>query len=939
MSNPANNISTMALSQEPITATRRLHLIDNFRDTEIPLPIGDFEADQSLIDSMVSTCRFSLTKIEGWEISSDLLHALREGSLARIETTTVKYVAGVEIEDVFTEFLGFIETIIETISQFNITCADPLISLSETEYDYGSFLPDTRKIQSLPDDPTQGVADHDGVTLVPVTENGEQRWIIPNSVETIPIVLYPEAYSGATSDEIYSGNYNYGAGNFDFTAGSNRRTFIALGLLYDTGMDITTSDPDIEYPTPIPNVFWRIGSDTPNYIEFVGYTPVGLVYLEWAICSVEGTNDIEQIFARLVNPSISGSVKDTAAVSATVLMADVNLDFIAKSIIPGGTAHNRTTGNSADIVEVNRDWIRTSAITGNWNAGDKYELVDSVSRTPRWKEGIHFDSVGGYGTRTIWPSLLTLPGFDWNIENGSALDCMARLLREAAAPNYRLLFDHPFKMVRLQYHEITPHSVAAPWYPNAYGRFITPDAPPGNNDFIEIRVDKSWTNARDSQRFASSQIVQGIYEHPDNLLVTSDQIVTQPPGGAETGWNHSAGVFPGNWSHVKEMGDHTHAVYPGYRDNIKDGVIDTILAWEGTNGLSHSDELSPFLAFDLKALTEIGKVVAYPIPSLRPEFPFTCRFEACQENGIILDGGQLKINPDADWTLMAAGLSYFQLYSGQVLDFEGPWFYNYCRYIRVSMAWAKTNSEKWVKVGFADIQLFPKFKVQGQARIADLTNYVSGLTTGGASGTILQDSTQSFVDMNVEIGDSITHVASATTVLVTAVNSNTEIVTATIAPASWGAGAAFRITKAIGRWGIYPARRFDDGVALLHMPDTNQWLLNQDFATYGKTGDEWTPNHRSNTVIDNSLGSSMNCVAKAQLVLVELLRSQKLGTVVFEPCPRIRVGMTIKFTNPWTSEIIKARVISSKHRQITSELTIIGIRDTTPVGEPIYAIG
>lgn len=896
-----------------------LWIRSNFDNTFRPYLLGDLTANPSK-EHLISAATFTIPFGTAQLSEIDVTNQIREGVEVKCILTTKGFQTS-EINYNSCMFHGFVKEIQHSDVNTVLVLDDPIgAALNSFYFNYGELAAQAIKLLHDVNDPTDNIANAGtkGIVLVPVTENDEQRWVIPDSINAN--ALYGDAYVGAVSDGVYSGSVSfagispYGSGSFTFTAGSNRRTWKMAAKVYDTGMDITTSNPDILYVgsgtklNPLSPDYWRVGTDTQDYIQLIGYIPAGILYLEWVLIYIEGTNDIEHIFQKIVNPDITGAVDEAASISATVLQVVSPSDFFRDDVRVGATIYNTTTGNSATITKRYRRKLITTSITGNWNPQDSFKIVDGCGISPRWRDGIHFNLSGAYNVKTIYPSFATVNSVTWNAENGSAGQFLAKLYKDNAPPNYHGWWDHEYCMFRSQFVEVTPHNVTTKYYSNGYGLYKSPYTEPGTNDAHEVNIAEDLNMPRSMDLFATRVLVEGVASHPINLLKQDSQIVSMPPGDAVTGWNNNSQIYPGVWRAVKELGDHGSEPYPGFPANLYDMNADTIFAWEGTTGIGEGDTFAPIYVFDLLSSIELGRIRLWGMNSGRPEFTFGLRIEICDDNAILNDGTQDYINPDAAWQLVNKNFYDYHLKSFEEVNIT-DFLTAKGRYVMVSMRPAKTNTEKWVKAGLADIQFFRRNVSTGEARVADLTEYLSSTATNASpSATVLQDSTATFITDGVAIGDTIKRVASSQSVLVTAVNSETEIVTASVTPNTWASGNVYNVTKAVGAWVVYRADDSDNALALIHLPKLANQMFAPRPADYSLTGNEIVYGHKSAYYNDKSLSAPNACMLRAQEYLYQMLRTYKIVGLSVTMNAGIRLYHTLLIYNPKYGITFKALV-------------------------------
>lgn len=778
----------------------------------------------------------------------------------------------------------------------------------------------TAKSATLPTPKPDGI--DAGISLIPISEGGETRWVPPAQYDSgggTWVDLYQDAYIGGASDNTYSVTYN----GVNWKAGSNRRQIKILGRVWDENLDLTSYGLETEYPDPVPSGNYQIGTDYRNYIEFIGYPPSGMgtggcIFTEWFDVYIEGTNDIEHIFMGLVNPTIYGTC--TAAHAGTQLTDEV-AHFIRDGIIADGTyatVVNTTTGESALISSVTSPTVLTHAsLPSGWTIGDNYELRSASELYPRWVNGKHYmysaskdytnATEADYGTYTIWPSGTTVNRWEWSPGDGSLLKNFEKLINEHAPPNYKLFWDHNMRMARAQFVEVTPFEPGTFYYGDsnpsfkgfAYGKFIAiADGGdyPGTEDYHNLNLAKSFAVPKQEENNATHVIVSGTREHPMNILREDTcKIYAICPGVPPTGWDWS-GSLASNWWPIIKLGDHTSnrtyadihsGTLPLIFSTLTDLDVLTCLAWESNLGIGEGDQILPTFVIDMGHIYTIGHIRYWGIETLRPEFKQRVRLQACLEGGIKMSGGgQYTWDDTAKWQLVhpqayAKPLGVFEEH-----HFQSDWLMNTFRYLLISMSYAKTNTENWVKQGLADLQLYRTNKVTGQARIGNFSDLTHGVCDNAArSQTSVHASAAIFVPGMV--GDEIANLGEGFITTITGYVSPSEVTVT--ANGYWNLDDRFTIVdqaNPIGKWAHYrvdssaPYEYTTDGaVSILNFPFLHGQVVNSKPSIWSTPATKKSVGHRGVEHEDLSLSHTNMCADRAAEVLMEMVRQyQLIGT-------------------------------------------------------------
>lgn len=794
-----------------------------------------------------------------------------------------------------------------------LKCNDPLMALARTYFDYGNMDADVNNIKPVdaltqPSDHADQVPDT-AIKIEKITENGEERWVIPWQRLGVTTPEYQKAYVNDSGDADYGG-----AGTW--RAGINRRQFRSIGRMFDTGMDLHNPPNDfgqaISYTfngppssgsdtysrgNPIPNDYYQIGTDLGNYIEFLDYTPVGDIYLEFVEVYVEGTNDIEHIFQKAVNPRIQGRCSTGSAVGTIVALRS---RFIRDAILIGAKVKvlGAADGTAVNVTGVTDQTTITTDGATVWADDVEFEIFNGVEHAPRWIEGTHFNATSAnYDVRTIWPSLTTINSIQWNRNNGSALKLMETILNENAAPNYRLWYHPTLKMVRMQYVEQTPFNTGTPNYSAGsfpYGAFVTGAFTPpydAEDDFHQLTVLTASASPRDEDTFYSQIVVEGVNEHAKNLLKEPEiKIYTWPPGDADPagGWEFGAGALAGTWKAIRKTGAGPFYTYAeilatDYVD-IKDQNIDTIIGWYKDN--PDEDEINtfaPYMVIDLGQRTEVGHIKIFT-PDTRRDFQWGVRLQCCDENGLAVTSGQTHYNPAASWQLMHPDWYNQRVNPMNEYRIDTGWLKNTCRYILVSMTWAKVHLRATHNLGLADIVVLTRDIVTGSARVTDLRQMrTRGTATNVVTGADVQvtDAAGAFIVNGVTVGDEVFNTSKGFRGVITA-RTATTFNLAHVSGFSWAIGDTFAIrpwAKRTGLWTYWDGDGLDDAVFTLNMPIVYQQTVGGNSSAWIGAAQEWRVNHRTAYYQDHSISRTQNCALRAAEILIETVRTYQVSNV------------------------------------------------------------
>lgn len=830
-------------------------------------------------------------------------------------------------------FWGFVFRIEAERDHAILKCYCPLYSLGRTYFDYGTMAADVHKVapqETIPTPPTR-VPDK-GIFMIKVTENSEERWVIPHYL-VADIPEYHHAYvNDSNADITYTGTQSGKA----YKAGVNRRQWRVLGRVWDTGMDLNaglndfnqkisynTAGSDYSRGNAIPSEYYQIGTDLGNYLEFINYTPVGDIYVEFVEALIEGTNDIEHIFFRAINPRITG--RASAGSGAGLLIAN-DSRFVRDGILAGGRIKRASDPDSSSdaILSLDSTTPQTKMLTTGiaWADGDDFIIFDASEKTPRWREGIHFDSEStDYDVRTIWPSLATVNSIEWNASDGTALKLLETIMNQNAPPNYKLWCDPMVKMIRMQYSEQTPWLTTTTYYQQGsfpYGAFSVSGALPAaydaEDDYHQITVKTAQASPRDEDTFYTEIIIEGVNERPFNLLKGADvKIYTMPPGSATAGWNFNSGVFQDEWRLTTKMGKQPSATYAELSANnylnLYDTSVDTIIAWWSVNPVEDEKEIyAPYLVIDLGRQMEIGHMRLYTMDS-KQSFEWGIKIEACDENGVTSTGGQFHYDPSASWQLMHHDFFNQRIPPNKEIRIDGPWLKSATRYILISMTWAKITDRKYYNQGLADILIFARDIVTGSARITDLGGLITkGVLTDVAIDT-LEDTTKDFTALGVLVGDEVFNTTRGFSTRAVAVGTTT--IDVDNVGMIWRIGDTYTIrewAKRSGLWTYYPGTGLDDSLFTLNMPLLYQQLISGNYDDWLGSRPDWRVNHRTAYYSDHSIAHSENCALRAAETAIETVRNFTVSNVVARWHGQIDYLQTVQLINPHLGITVKALI-------------------------------
>lgn len=859
------------------------------------------------------------------------------------------------LQDTRTIFHGFIDVVDIRNVEAGIHAYDPLAFLGKIFMDFGVFEAEALDLEFHATDPNYTPAspvppgvDH-GITLIPVTENGEERWIIPSHYGTSAsgpwTAIHQDAYTNDESDEYYGVTvaaieYPAGSGHW-FKAGLNRRQIKVAGRVFDDTLDLEpTYGQEVSYADgdSIPPANIGIGTDIANYFEMIGFPPSGYslgdVFTEWVQVYIEGTNDIEHIILKAINPVISGRCSTTVGAGATTLTAELS-HFIRDCIVADGiaTVQNLTTGETATISSVDTpQQITHGALTSGWTNGDNFEITSGCGKVPRYRNGVHYEYdatkvyQGGdgvstfdldqtdYETLTVFPSGVTISRFEWNSSDGSILKMIEVLMNEYAPPNYRIWWDHSIQQLRAQFVEHTPFQSGTYYYGDsntsgfkgfAYGKFIEPPDPDasddGTNDYHLVYMTSSQASPHDEQGFMTRVIVQGIREHPVNLVMPDQcKIYTMCPGTPNDSSWPTSGPESGNWDCVTGHGLHNsksyaemctdNSPYTLIRANLTDLVIKTAVAWEAGLGIGYGSIMCPFLVLDLGYPMTIGRIELWTLTSFRPEFNWNYRIQCCLEDGITDTGGKFHHNASAKWQLMHSDWYAHPMGRQENASIRSDWLTNYCRYILISSTYAKTHSETWCMIGLSELGIYREETVKGEARIGDLSSLTHGSCNNDYPlGTTVTATTPIFNAGMV--GSSIANLTSGFVTTITGFVSTTQVTVA--AGGYWDGGDVITVIEpntsfpptdprynlALGEWARYRVDssdpldyRSDGAVSICNLPILHGQCHYEAAPAWNTPSSKLSVGHRAAFHNDPSLANTNACAERAEEILIETVR-------------------------------------------------------------------
>lgn len=849
---------------------------------------------------------------------------------------------------------GRIRRITYNDKSVSIYCTDRLGDLDKCRYDVGIFEADTIRITGTDVPPAtapKDAADGTFIQLKEIVEGSESRWIIPgngndNGAGAFAGTTYADAFTGGVAD----------------ADEGNRRQWKFIGRVWVQDMNLnappTEYGQEIEYPDPLPRNFYDIGGDLGNYLEFKdGYTPPAgkKVWIEVAEVYVEGTNQIEDIWLSALNPRIPGRV---TGVPSTTQITAARSRFVRDAIMVGGKIKKKgdPDGSAVDIESIDDQQNLTTATAHGLSVDDEFELFDCVEIAPRWQDGTEFNTTGTYGglsPQTIWPSLITVNKFQWLVSDGSLLQMLEALL-EFCPPNYRPMWDHKYDMFRLQYVEVTPFEQTSPYYVGGsypYGAFDVPGAltPPedGETSYWETRVKEQVTVEDDEETFASVVTCEGVNERPKNLLEDDEvKIITWPPGNTVSDFQHSAGIFSGDWNPIEKLGQHYssgnyyakwHGASGNRALNIRDVNVETLLGFENPAEIGEGDSFAPVYCIDLGQPTRIGTIVLWGANSWR-DFTWGVRLECCDENGLTWDAvnSQYYPNTGAGWQLMHPDWYANRIKPWERKVVQGGWNTNYTRFVLISMSYAKVQLEDWCFVGLSEIQIFSEDVVYGQARIKGEGYICEGILTEvtwadpilGIATVDIVDSSTNFITAGVLVGDTVYDVSRGVSGTVTATNvggdPNKMTVdfeyTSTPAPEGrvWAGDHYFVLSQsapAVGTWVNHPGTDENDAVWTCNLPVLTKTLI--DPIGGGGQG------HVHETYEDTSLSTTDMCALRAAEILTETIRKRLSGDFVINWHNDVQLYHTVKLYDRRTGITFKGLVEGVTRNDGKLTLTVV----------------
>jgi len=192
----------------------------------------------------------------------------------------------------FTRYHGFISEVIPSVNELQLKLVDFLGLCNLLRPDVPASSADIIRMGT----------DAAPVEMISITESGEDRWIPDPDI-------YPQAYIGGVPDD----------------PPANRRQWKAVAGIRDDGND------EEDYPDHlVPPAQWQMGTDLLNYLQFIGYTPLGNVTVEFLVVYEEDTNQLEDI---LIN-AFSVILPNGPELVAGVHYNNTSSDYYVRTIWP-----------------------------------------------------------------------------------------------------------------------------------------------------------------------------------------------------------------------------------------------------------------------------------------------------------------------------------------------------------------------------------------------------------------------------------------------------------------------------------------------------------------------------------------------------------------------------------------------------------------------------
>lgn len=212
----------------------------------------------------------------------------------------------------FTRYHGFVINVTPAIENITLECLDFLGLCTMLRCEVPASSADIIRIGT----------DASPVTMHLEVEDGENRYI-PDPA------TYPTAYTGGVPE----------------VPPTNRRTWKAVAGVRDSGTQDTDPEAADYYPDHLlPPSLWQMGSDLLNYLQFIGWTPLGTITVDFLVMYVEDTNQIEDIILGAVAVALPHGPELVAGVHYNAVSAD----YFTKTIWPSLITVNEWKWTEAD---------------------------------------------------------------------------------------------------------------------------------------------------------------------------------------------------------------------------------------------------------------------------------------------------------------------------------------------------------------------------------------------------------------------------------------------------------------------------------------------------------------------------------------------------------------------------------------------------------------
>lgn len=407
--------------------------------------------------------------------------------------------------------------------------------------------------------------------------------------------------------------------------------------------------------------------------------------------------------------------------------------------------YDPTHGGAHPVPDISLDFV-TVYIEGTNELEDlaidllSVALPDSVG----WADTFQFNLSGTYYQKTIWPSLITINEFTWQVEDGSILEMLETLLRDHAPPNYKIWWDHSMMMLRMQYQEKTPHKVTTPYYLEAsyaYGG-ISPDVPPFNSSLVDLLEVPALAYPRDDITFKSKVIIHGVNEWPKNEI-KFDALT-------DLGVTNSRATFIANAKGILLLNDTNAGIYNvptspsnlrwqnlwaefGEPQHLLDFDFETFfgLQWTGSTQPPDGDDwiYKPLFVCDFGTALRIEHIRLWGSDSKR-DFKFGVRFEVCDDfnpSGTDLLG--------ASWRPLHSKLYDRQFGPYEEVSEGGSFLVDEYQFCLIWMKCAKTGFTGETTAALTDLEFVAREIVEGIAEIVSTGDPVGTWTQTLGIGT------------------------------------------------------------------------------------------------------------------------------------------------------------------------------------------------------------